>query len=582
MLYVDVIVKQRSKVEELTYAVPASMVPYIRCGSLVSIPLRKKIVDGIVVALRQTVSRELKGKIKPVATLERDKFLSESSIAVMRQLARHYGASLGEVGFHALDQPYVRALTDKKTVQIRPTFIQATLSERFDTYCRLIHKLAGSSFVCVFAQKTFAKEFVRYAKEKGIAALLTDDTARFQKQVQSALEAGERLVLVTTGAGTFLPLTAGDALIVDQPSHIGLKQQQRPYMRVKTIARIRAEVEHLRLFYGDDLSEVEDVVRFQKKEWTLKVGHSQYPPLTVMSRLGSSAVLLPNVIERIGEVAKHGGRCLIVTLARGWASALVCRECGYLFQCPACKRTLAVERGGLVCRYDDTKVPQPRSCPKCRSTELREVGEGVARISSEVNRLLPSLPLQELSSDQPVLAESGIVVATEKILSYPLEKFDLVILASVDRLLAGVALNDRWELVRLLRILSSHSGEILVQTHIPDDPIWSLSPNNIRSFYVAELSERRRWKLPPYGQLIQVVAHGVDEVSLRNAAADIRELIGQRLPSIAVGSLVILPLGPKRFRAALTLSARTLSLADRQTIAGLLPHAWHLDTEPID
>ncbi len=580
MLYVDVIVKQRSKVEELTYAVPASMVPYIRSGSLVSVPLRRRIVAGIVVSLRRSVSRDLKEKIKPLAAIERDKQLSTAEITVVRQLAQHYGASLGEVGFHALDQPFTLRSRIAAVSPVRPTFFQLPVAQRLDTYIRLITKHADASFVCIFAQKSFLEYFCESAKKSGLEVVVADETVRFRKAIESKLAANERYVIATTSSGAFLPLASGDGLIIDQPSHIGLKQQQRPYMRVKTIARIRAACEQLRLFYGDDIPETADILRFQKKEWVLRRAKVGLASLTVASRLRTSEVLLPSVQERIRSVSSAGGRCLVVTLARGWASALICRECGHLLDCPKCGRTLAVDRGQLICRYDNTLLDLPIKCPECRATTLHEVGEGVARIRAEIERLIPGTIVHELSSDQPVMPASGVVVATEKSLAFPADQYDLVVLASVDRMLGGVALNDRWELVRMVRTLGTVTKELLVQTFLPDDPIWTTAVGDLRSFFEHELGDRRTLKLPPYGMLVSVVAHGTDEVELRRLAIEVREQISRTIPTTAVGPPVVVPIGPKRFRANVTFTAKSISTKEKHQLAKSLPFAWSIDLEP--
>lgn len=580
MLYVDVIVKQRSKVEELTYAVPASMVPYIRSGSLVTAPLRRRIVEGTVVALRRTISRELKDKIKPLTTIERGAVLREQQITVVRKLADYYGASLGEVGFHALDQPYTLPTQTTSTAAVRPVFLQLPARQRFETYLRLITKHRNASFLCIFAQRTFLEDFCRIAKEQRVGVLIADETVRFRKIIVAHIEAKKRFVVAATSSGAFLPLSAGDGLIIDQPSHIGLKQQQRPYMRVKTIARVRAECEHLRLFYGDDLPETVDILRFQRNEWLLRTAAGTTALLSVASRLRSSEVLLPSVLEQLRLVAAQGGRCLVIALARGWASAFVCRECGHVFACPHCQRTMAVEQGHLVCRYDQTVMVLPANCPICRSNSLHQVGEGVERITSEIKSRVPGVSIHQLSSDQPELSRQGVVVATEKILSFPREHFDLIVLASVDRLLSGVNINDRWELVRLLRICATTADRCLAQTFFPDDPIWAAGTNQLRSFFARELGSRRTWKLPPYGQLFQLIAHGSDKRALMNAAADLRSIISNTVPSAVIGAIEVVPLGPKRFRAQLTVTSKFLSVSQKRELGAALPFAWHLDLEP--
>ncbi|MEX2361588.1 MAG: hypothetical protein WD544_00145, partial [Patescibacteria group bacterium] len=66
MVYADVVVGARGSTQLLTYATPAQIIPYIRVGSLVTVPVRKKKITAVVINIHRRVDRTLKEKIKEI------------------------------------------------------------------------------------------------------------------------------------------------------------------------------------------------------------------------------------------------------------------------------------------------------------------------------------------------------------------------------------------------------------------------------------------------------------------------------------------------------------------------------------
>lgn len=580
MLYADVIVKKRTRVEELTYAVPVTMVPYIRCGSLVSVPLHRRKVEGVVVRLRRSVPKNLRPKIRDLVTIQRDDQLSDAEIMVLRRLADWYGASLSEVAFHGLDHRVSYPINTKKAYVSIPVFIQASASDRLRAYCGLLKRNPLSSFLFVFAQKTLAESFIQAASEAGLPALFDDRTVRFRKSAQKVVDAGSQLVVVGTSKSIFFPLRRADGLVIDQPSHVGLKQLQRPYMRVETIGRTRADAESLRLILGDDLVGVEDVNRLRSGQWRLVTKDPPSVRMSIVSRLRSPAILLPSVTEQIIRHSAQGQRVLVLALARGWASAYICQECGHVFRCPLCDRTLAIDQNRLVCRYDGTFYSKPTKCPDCRGVTLRDVGEGVTRVISELRQQSSLSSVVELSSDQPDLPDTGVVVATEKALSFPLERYSLIVCTNLDRLLTGTELDDRWRLAKLIKTFSAMTEELVIQTYFPDDLIWSIINSGVRRFFTTELRERRQLMLPPFGEIFHVVGQGDSVQELEAAAKSIIAALKASTGPLAVSAPIFIKESVHRFRVRIVCNVRRFTTREKKGITDQLPPAWYLDVEP--
>lgn len=581
MIYAEVIVKQRTNVEELTYAVPAPMVPYIRSGSLVTVPLRRRVVGAVVIGLRRSVARDLKEKIRPIATIDRSGALSKQRITVLRQLADYYGASLAEVAFHALNAPLQTNHPSQTIRPLQPRFVQGVWSERQRRYVELVVDHPGRSFLFVFAQATLAERFAALVRSSTAKSAFDDTRAKTQQELQRRLIHNESFIVIGTLQRAFFPLKCADFIIVDQPYHVGAKQQQRPFMRAATIARIRGTNEGLQLILGDTLPAVEDIPKFTTKRWQLTGVQRPAKPLTIINRRGARDLLVPGLLQEVSTALQRPGRILVLVLARGWAPALVCPECGHIFSCDNCGRTTAVDHGQFVCRYCHHRQKLPTVCPTCGATNLREVGEGVLRVISELKKLFPTVSVQEFSSDQPHYRRSRITVATEKIFNLPQAQFETVFFLSIDRLLTGAEINDAWSLMGYLLHFQHSAKKIIIQTYFPDHSIWHLAGGGkIRDFFRQELLLRRRYRLPPYAMLFAVVGQGLARKMSEQADQIIHHFLSF-FPDIQIGELEMEVVSPAENRARFRVLVPKLTVAQKRALRDFLPPAWHLDVEPV-
>ncbi len=581
MLYAQVIVKQRTNVAELTYAVPAAIVPYIKVGSLVLAPLRKKTVRGMVTGLKSKVPLQLKSAIRELVDIERGNKLSSKQIAIIRRLADYYGASLAEVGFHALNSSPLPSSRSTSRLQ-KLVYIQAGWEQRKARYADLIRSVGQHSMLFVFAQKLFAQSFYKYCQTNKLEVIYDDSRAGSMKKLTELQSLGQPYIFLTTLQGVFTSLNEGDVIVVDQPEHVGGKFQSRPFMRSRTITRFRSEMEGLSLIFGSILPKVEDMPFFTKGEWQLQSLLKEMDPTTIFNRKGSTEIFVPGLEGDLRRRVGEGERVLLLVLARGWAPALVCLDCGQVVYCKNCGRTTAVTGGELSCRYCGFREKIPVNCPACQVGFLKAVGEGVSQVAHHLKKLFPGQPVLEFSSDQPIYDEKvQIVVATEKIFSLPDVIFDSVIFLSTDRLVTAAELNSLHELLGYLFTFKQKNADILVETYFPDHAIWGVAgSNNLRSFYTEELNARKKYNLPPYGSVFAVIGQGSAKESLLQQATEISQEIARFFTQAEISQSEMEKRGSEQ-RMQLNIYTKNVPTSKQKTaIREILPPAWHLDIEP--
>jgi len=75
------------------YSIPAAILSEIKVGSLVRVPLRSRIVDGIVIKLTRS-SRV--GQLKPIKKLELTAAVDRQTLALAKFLSDNYLGEMGE------------------------------------------------------------------------------------------------------------------------------------------------------------------------------------------------------------------------------------------------------------------------------------------------------------------------------------------------------------------------------------------------------------------------------------------------------------------------------------------------------
>lgn len=557
MLYAQVIVKKKTRVEELTYIVPAKIIPYIKKGMIVTVPLRRKCVTAVVVKLISRVEARLKPKLREILSVDKNRRILPEAIASIQKLADYYGAPLAEVASHALKVTNQGELIDGSVGRTRPIFLQGPIIRRFKAYLELVTRLDNRRALFLFAVRAHAAEFSRQL---------------------DALADHKRLIVGTVGQA-FYPLASGDLIVVDQPYHVGAVSKQRPFMSNRRIAEIRSQAEHLQLVFGNALISVEDFLRL-KDGWQLRDLSEAPLSAFICDQRGSKEIIMPSLVERLKKAVSAKRRILALVLSRGLAPTLICFECGQVFRCRYCSRHIALYPQGLICPYCGETQPEASRCPTCGSVRLKGIGEGVVKFVNYLKKLLPSVLIQQLSIDLPELdPKSQIVVATEKILSFPSAQFNELFVLSADRLLSGIELNGNWRLLESLIELRSRIDFMGVQTYFPDHPVWGyLASGNWSEYFQSELKERRDLSLPPFATFFNLVGQAPTVQVAMLQANEIGKRLKKLLPSADTAPPEILGRSGRKFRVRLqVLTTDRLTTDLKKTItAEILPSSWGL------
>lgn len=452
--------------------------------------------------------------------------------------------------------------------------------------------------------------------------------ARFGDRVallHSALSAGERFdewrrvldgvadVVVGSRSALFAPLERVGLIVVDEEQEPSYKQESDPRYHAVDTALELGRITGAAVVLGSATPRVVTYEAARKGELTPlalpeRVGELSLPPTTIVDlrlelRTGNRGTLSQALREALQRTVAAGGQAILYLNRRGFATVVLCRDCGYVAKCPACEIPYAYHvEGALVCHRCGRREPRaPERCPACGSQRIRQLGVGTQRVEEEVRAAVPRAKVIRLDRDA-VRAKGAHAAAYERMRSGDAQVivgtqmlakgFDLPRVTLVGVINADTILNlpDFTAAERTFQLLTqvlgrSGRGEAggrgIVQTYLPEHyAIRAAAAHDYVTFAEAELEGRRRFGYPPFGRLamlstqakkIETVEKRSRELAawLREAAGDDAEVLGPA-PAFAAkraGS----------YRAQIVLRGDPDKVLGRVTLSS----EWTVDVDPV-
>ena len=510
MVYADVIVGKRGSSEELTYAVPAEIIPYIGVGSLVLVPVRDKRIKAIVVKLHRRVAKSIKGKIRQILSIDKKMpVISINRLDVAKSLARKYLTNNSDVVFRLLGA--LRNITSGEgTKQGKLIYLQAVWTDRAKYYREAIGKY--QEVLIIFPTNQHLKEFKKNLSKSFSPKVVVLSRGKSLKST----ELSERVLFLGTVGSSFLPIKPGGLIIIDQPNHIGSRYANRPYLKSEDIALARLKYEGTDVLVAQSMVTFQQLMRIKNKEAGMVTIAPPKTEIVVSSRVGSGTVFLPSTVSEISKLIKNKKSVCLFVASKGWASGYYCRSCQELVKCDNCRRTIGADSQRLSCNYCGYNKALPNNCPNCGKTDFIALGEGIDRVIKEVREIFTGVQFQVVAGAAKYSSDINLTISTEKILSFPGAKFDQMVIVSADRALSGGAVDDGWKFLLILKELAAMSEKLTIQTYLLENIVWaSLTAPGLRKYFEQELAERKYFSLPPYSKELIIIGSSRDKKTLK-------------------------------------------------------------------
>ena len=384
------------------------------------------------------------------------------------------------------------------------------------------------------------------------------------------VRSGQAHVVVGARSALFAPLRDVGLVIIDEGHEGTYKQDQQPRYHARETAAELCRLRGCPLVLGSATPSLESLARcragsFRGVRWTRvempeRPGASVLPEVSIVDmaaqfNAGNRSVFSAPLREALLDVAQRREKAVLLLNRRGFASFLMCRECGCVPECPHCSTALTYHERthSLMCHtcgstWPVRAYPDPSTqCPNCGSRYLGTYGIGTQRVEDELRMLLPEgVDVIRMDADttkgkgdhQRLLEQfdaspCAVLVGTQMIakgLDFP--EVTLVGVVNADTTLKLPDFRAAERTYGLLEQVSGRAGRggrpgrVIIQTYWATHPaIAAVLGHRREVFLEAELADRREAGYPPFTRVANVVVWGKDGRAVRDQAEQMAAML---------------------------------------------------------
>src|ERR1700676_2704354 len=352
------------------------------------------------------------------------------------------------------------------------------------------------------------------------------------------LYSGRARVGIGARSAVFAPVQRLGLIVVDEEHETSYKQEESPRYHARDLAVVRAQIDRCAILLGSATPSLESYQNAKTGKYRLTSLHSrvddrQLPLIRVvdMRQEYLKQKHVPLISGRLANAietrlaAKE--QTILFLNRRGFATSLVCNQCGFVCDCPNCSVALTFHQGEnrLKCHLCGHAALAPRKCPKCSDASIRYAGYGTEKIEGTVRKLFPAATVARMDADSMTRKDAyretlqafrtgkiDVFVGTQMIakgLDFP--NVTLVGIINAD---VGLHMPDFRAGERTFQLLTQVAGragrgdtegEVYVQSSTPFSPsIQFARHHNFEGFWEQEIEFRERCEYPPFLHLLMI------------------------------------------------------------------------------
>lgn len=566
-MYAEVIPNFRlpQELEIFDYKIPEELEQVIQPGFLVNVPFRNKTIEGLVTRVK--LHTNVQGNILPIkSTILPFAPFKENDLKLLDYISEYYLVSKPAV-LKALLPSAPRRKAQFKPIEVpdldikpsgtktilepgnKPTLLlyqdRNILLENIKHY---IEKTNGQIIILepqIAFVNTTSKYLENFFKNQVVSLHSGFSKTQYWKNWLDFVE-GRKKILVATRAGVLTPCNNLGAIIINDEDLPDFKQyDQSPRYDSRTIALKIHEQRKAPIVFTANSPRLVTWEMAKKNKWNiLETVIEEKPKITIVDiedeRKKFNFSLLSHSLEQacVNSLQK-GKKVLLFFNRRGWATSIICRDCGYTAVCPNCQLPMIAHSKTLLCHHCGKSQEMLLSCPECNGTNIKMVGAGTERLEQEIKEKFGKYHTLRLDSDTEYtgdcnLQDFDIIFGTNLILKdyYWQITNDLGVgtvgIINADNLfnIPDFRSTERaWQEIRKIKNISQKiNGSLYIQTRRPENKVIK-NLSNIDAFFKDELLARESFNYPPFKRLIKIICqHTEADVAYKKA-----QLVSQKL-----------------------------------------------------
>jgi len=382
-------------------------------------------------------------------------------------------------------------------------------------------------------------------------------TKKNKSIIWKGITEGKISIVIGARSSLFLPFKNLGTIIVDEEHDASYKQDEGVSYNARDMAITRAYLENIPINLVTSIPSIETYNNIINKKYSVTKLEKRYkaaslPKIEIINlhteKLKKNSWIADITINNVNKYLNNGEQVLFFLNRRGYAPFVICKKCGYKFECPNCSINLNFHKklNKLLCHYCGHKSLLSRKCKEDIECDFQFCGPGIERIFSELKNIYPNKKIEMFSSDtletnkvtkalieKVEKKEIDILVGTQLISKgFHFPKLNCIVVVDGDFSSHGYDLRSAEKNVQLYHQLSGRAGRasnasvVYFQTYTPEDEVLlNISKNNPNDFLQKELLLRKEKKLPPFYRLISLIISGKNEPSIMKFAMIIKSSI---------------------------------------------------------
>jgi primosomal protein N' (replication factor Y) len=614
----------------------------------VKVPFGSREVQGFIVGFRDDKPADV--EVRPVADiLDSEPLVRPDVFELCKWISTYYMAPLGEVLKGALPPAITRKHVERfqaeelPVLDVRhPVDLTEDQSNAFKSILEgdsfrtvLLHGVTGSGKTEVYLR--VVEHYLRKGKtalilapEIGLTPQLRERFAdRFGPRLavlHSSLTRKQRIdawlriyrgqapIVIGTRSALFVPLANLGVIVVDEEHEGSFKQEEMPRYHARDCAIMRAKMAGAVVVLGSATPSMESFRNAEEKRYKYvqlprRVEDRPLPQVEIVNmreeyaRAGKQVVFSARLLSALENRLENGEQAMVLLNRRGYSMFLLCRHCGFSFECNACSVSMTYHRSinRLMCHYCGlTRKPESK-CPECGSEYLHYVGEGTEQVEDQLRQLLPSARVGRIDRDtmrhmrdyESMLGDFrrgklDVLVGTQMIAKgHDFPRVTLVGVIAADGALSLPDFRAAERTFQLLTQVAGRSGrgdspgEVVIQSYFPDHYSLQLAATHrFEAFYAREVHFRRAMFYPPFTALASIMVLERSRDKARQLAGKIIDFLDtSRSRSIRILGPAAAPLEKIKRTYRHQLLIKSASRTELHRVLSLLRN--HLDEQKI-
>lgn len=452
---------------------------------------------------------------------------------------------------------------------------------------------AGKNVLYLVPEIALSRQ-LEYRLEKIFGTMLmtfhSGESIAQRRETASAVRQSQRTVLLGTRSALFLPHHDLGLIIVDEEHDSSYKQDSpAPRYNGRDTAVMLAGIHGCSILLGSATPSLESMHNCDTGKYALVTLDVRYhasedadieiiDTIAERKKRGMKGSFSIKLIEHINETLSKGGQVMLFRARRSFSPAMQCTSCGHIPKCPHCNASLswhksrrsgqeasgtaenaemmydgAAAGGRLVCHLCGYSRPFSEKCPECGG-ELRGLGAGTQKVEEEAAALFPGARIARLDSDTARSASYGketirafgrgeidILIGTQMVTKgFDFPNLSLVAVLQADTLMSVQDFRADEKAAQLLEQFMGRCGRrgakglFVVQTSMPDHPVYSIIRGRTTWSEGSLLNERKEFGFPPYTRLVNIVIRDTDEMRAARMGTKLAGLLESGTPPYTV------------------------------------------------